>query len=158
MIKRGIRLTGLRRSILAALPLDRGEAVDTVKRWVALERAVAPDSPAWLVFKVSFSRALRHLERAGVIELRRDFELFRKACASWIRLTPLGRRERARVAAPNDQVLGRRALEDASRASFAELVARASDEELAALEALVAAERARRASHEISLVTAGISS
>jgi hypothetical protein len=150
MIKRGLRLTGLRRSILASLPLDHGEAIDTLKRRVALERAVAPDSPRWNVFNVSFSRALRLLERAGVLEVRRDFELFRRACASWVQLTPLGKRERARTGSPNDQALGpiwgsrRNQLND--RASFAEIVARSTNLELLELESAITAERGRRMS------------
>src|SRR4051812_17409306 len=105
MIARGIRLTGLRREVLAALTSGQGVAADELKRRVATGRGLAPEAPGWPTFSVSFARALRLLEAKGALEVERAAVFFRKPCASWVRLTPWGEHERERVLARDERGL-----------------------------------------------------
>lgn len=140
MIARGLRLTGLRREVLAALVPGRGEDADALRRRVAQGRGLAPESAGWPAFSTSFARALRLLERAGALEVRREDTLFGKACASWVALTELGARERERVLARSEGGL----FAAAPETDWRPLLERASDAELRRLADLIAKEWARR--------------
>jgi len=148
MISRGFRLTGMRRALLAALPEGRGLSADELKRTVALARSLSPEKAGWPSFNSSFARALRLLEEAGALEIRRETTLFQRACASWVRLTPVGEGARATLVARGEHGLGRLEPESPVLAGLAERFARASDAELARIEGLLAAERAARRVHE----------
>jgi hypothetical protein len=145
MIWRGFRLTGMRRSLLSALLPGRGMAADALKRTVALSRSLSPDKAGWGSFNSSFTRALRLLEAAGALEIRREETLFRRACATWIRLTPKGESARSELVTKDEHGLGTLEPEDLVLSGLEARFARASDAELARIEGLVAKERTRRA-------------
>ncbi len=145
MLTRGIKLTSLRRDILAALSPGRGESPDELRRRVALKRGLDPSSPRWPSFSVSFVRALRILEEKGALALSREVTLFQKPCLSWVALTELGERERARAVAPGEGLLGFLDAETSLLVDLAPRLSGASERELEALAALVSAERERRA-------------
>jgi hypothetical protein len=144
VIKRALKLTSLRRDVLAALAPGRGESPDDLRRRVAQRRGLEPSSPRWPAFSVSFARSLRILAEKGALEVRRETVLFQKPCMSWVSLTPRGALERSRVVQGEDELsfLGR---ETAMTERLAAELPRASVAELDAVAALVATERARRA-------------
>jgi hypothetical protein len=144
MIARGIRLTGLRRELLQALPAGQGVASDELKRRVATGRGLVPGAPGWDTFNVSFARALRLLEGKGALEVAREAVFFGQACATWVRLTPAGERERDRVIARDERGLGGLAPEPGPLDTWRHALESASDGELARLQDLVEQERARR--------------
>src|SRR4051794_23765454 len=111
MISRGFRLTGMRRVLLSALVPGRGMAADELKRAVALSRALSPEKSGWPSFNSSFARALRLLEDAGALEVRRETSLFQQACATWVRLTDTGEQARAKLVSSNEHGLGQLAPE-----------------------------------------------
>lgn len=145
MISRGFRLTGMRRALLSALLPGRGMAADELKRAVALARSLAPDQRGWASFNSSFARALRLLEGAGALEIRRETTLFQQACASWVRLTEKGARARAELVSLAEHGLGTLAPEGPALQDLEARFARASDAELGRIEALLSSERTRRA-------------
>lgn len=146
MIARGIRFTPLRRELLGALTPGQGLAADELKRRVALGRGLVPTSPGWDSFCVSFARALRLLEGKDALEVEREAVRFQRACATWVRLTPGGECERARILARGDVALGALAKEPSSGVpeEWHRWLAQASERELAGLEALLARERRHR--------------
>jgi len=139
-----MRLTSLRRDVLAALTPERGEAPDDLRRRVAQKRGLEPSSPRWPAFSVSFARSLRLLEEEGALEVRRENVLFQKPCMSWVSLTPRGALERSRVVQGEDE-LSFIPRETPMTERLASELAHASVAELDAVAALVATERARRA-------------
>jgi hypothetical protein len=146
MIAKGIRLTGLRREILAALTPGQGAAADELRRRVATGRGLEPTSEGWPVFSVSYARALRLLEGRGVLELERAAVVFGKPCPTWVRLTLEGERERLR-ALGRDVVEGLAseiAAEDRELARWERFLEHAQDEQLSRLDAILARELARR--------------
>ena len=145
MLARGLKLTSLRRDILAALSPGRGESPDELRRRVALRRGLDPSSERWPSFSVSFVRALRILEEKGALALSREVTLFQKPCLSWVALTTLGERERARAVPPGEGLLGFLEAETSLLVDLAPRLSGASERELEALAALVSAERERRA-------------
>jgi hypothetical protein len=148
MIARGIRLTPLRREVLGALTPGQGVAADELKRRVALGRGLVPESPGWATFCVSFARALRLLEGKGALDVSREAVHFQRACATWVRLTPEGERERGRVLERGERTLGRLEPEPSTGVpeEWQRWLVHASEPELATLEELVAGERRRRRS------------
>jgi len=152
MIARGIRLTPLRREVLGSITPGQGVAADELKRRVALGRGLVPESAGWASFCVSYARALRLLEGKGALEVARETVRFDNPCATWVRLTPGGERERERVLARGDRALG--ALEKEPAAGVPEewhrWICRASEAELGALERLVAREWRRREDGAVS--------
>jgi hypothetical protein len=142
VIKRALKLTSLRRDLLAAITPERGEAPDDLRRKVAQKRGLEPSSPRWPAFSVSFARSLRILEDKGALEVRREIVLFQKPCMSWVSLTPAGALERSRVILKEDSFLRR---ETPLTERLESELAHASVAELDALATLVATERARRA-------------
>lgn len=147
MIARGIRLTPLRCEVLGALTSGQGVSADELKRRVGTGRGLSPESPGWAPFTVSFARALRLLEGKGALEVARDDVLFGHACATWVRLTPQGESERARVLARDERGLGKLTVElvPGVPGEWRAWLGRASEPELAALEGLIEGERTRRA-------------
>jgi len=147
MIARGIRLTGLRREVLAALTPGQGVAADELKRRVALGRELTPGARGWASFLVSFARALRLLEGHGALEVAREGTLFKKPFATWVRLTESGEGQRERVLAPGERGLFGLAPELGPEewTAWEKLLARASTGELGRLEHLLARERSHRA-------------
>jgi|SRR5579884_2918414 len=145
MLWRRLKLTSIRRDILAALSPGRGESPDELRRKVALRRGLDPASAKWPSFSVSFARALRILEEKGALELRRETVLFDKPCMSWVALTPLGERERSRAVPGREGLLGGLEPESSLLVDLAPRLAQASEGELEALAELVSAERDRRA-------------
>jgi hypothetical protein len=139
-----LKLTSLRRDILTALSPGRGESPDELRRRVALKRGLDPSSAKWPSFSVSFVRALRILEEKGALALRREVTLFQKPCLSWVALTPLGERERARAGPGNEGLLGLLEAETSLLTDLVPRLASASESELEALATLVSAERTRR--------------
>jgi hypothetical protein len=146
VIRRGIKLTGIRREILSALVPGRSEDIDELKRRVALGRGLEPRSPRWPSFGVSFPRALRLLEERGVLTLGRAPTSFDKPCITWITLPETGERERARILGPGDMALPWLEPESEVGRAFTALLARATDRELDRLASAFETERARRAS------------
>ena len=144
MLERGLKLTSLRRDILASLPSGRGESPDELRRKVALRRGLEPSAPRWPSFSVSFARALRLLEEQGALEVRRENVLFQKPCMSWVALTERGERERDRAFAKHEGSLGLLAAEPSLVAELEAKIERASDRELEALATLIRGEQDRR--------------
>src|SRR5271155_4650898 len=145
MLARGLKLTSLRREILAALSPGRGESPDELRRKVGLRRGLAPSSSRWPSFSVSFARALRILEEKGALELRREVTLFQKPCLSWVSLTARGERERGRATPSREELLGLLEPEISLLVDLVPRLSGASERELEALATLVSAERERRA-------------
>jgi hypothetical protein len=145
MLARGLKLTSLRRDILAALSPGRGSSPDELRRRVATKRGLDPSSPRWPSFSVSFVRALRILEEKGALSLSREVTLFQKPCLSWVALTELGERERTRAAPQGEGPLGFLSVETSLLVDLAPRLSGASERELEALATLVSAERERRA-------------
>jgi hypothetical protein len=144
VLERGLKLTSLRRDILASLPSGRGESPDELRRKVALRRGLVPSAPRWPSFSVSFARALRVLEEKGALEVRRESVLFQKPCMSWVALTALGESERDRAFSKHDGSLGTLTPETPLVVALRTRIVQASEGELEALSALVLAERERR--------------
>lgn len=142
---RKLRLTGIRREILAGLRPGRGSSADQLKRTVATGRGLVAGGAGWLSFNTSFSRALRLLEQHGAIVVRRDDTLFNLACVTWVALTEEGARERARLLVPEDGGLGLLAPEAPTLVSKVKpFLERATDRELEQILLLVQQERSRR--------------
>jgi hypothetical protein len=156
MIARGIRLTPLRRELLAALTPGQGIAADELKRRVGVGRGLLPDAKGWPPFTVSFARALRLLEKHGALEVARQAVFFQKPCASWVRLTTAGERERERVLGRDDHGLGLLARELGPEVldEWRRTLARAQDPDLERLETLLASERRRRSELSRSEISA----
>ena len=145
MISRGFRLTGMRRALLSALLPGRGMAADELKRTVALSRSLSPEKAGWASFNSSFARATRLLEAAGALEIRREETLFKRACATWIRLTTKGESARSELVTKDEHGLGTLEPEDPVLSGLEARLTRTSDAELVRIERLVAKERTRRA-------------
>jgi len=147
MIRRSIRLGGLKREILAAIFPGRGEPADTIKRRVATGRGLAPESWNWNAFLTSFARSLRTLEKEGALEVERGTKTFQRVCATWVRLTLEGERARTQLVGPSELGLGELGGEIAPDvlAHWEQLVARAREADLLSLVRIVETERSRRA-------------
>ena len=133
MIARGIRLTGLRREVLSALAPGQGVSFDELKRRVATARGLVPSSPGWPAYAVSFARACRLLEEKGALEVAREAVFFQKPCASWVKLTEQGERDRERVLERSEHGLGALAPEPGRDEldHLREVLARLSESDLA---------------------------
>jgi hypothetical protein len=144
MIQRGLKLTSIRRHVLASLVPDRGESPDALRRKVAQKLGLDPSSPRWPSFSAGLARTLRIMEEKGAVSVRRENILFQKPCMSWVSLTELGALERARVVEGAGELPFLGPETPLTERLGAEL-RHASLAELQAVAALVATERARRA-------------
>jgi hypothetical protein len=144
MIQRGLKLTSIRRHVLASLTPDRGEPPDELRRKVAQRLGLYPSSPRWNSFSTVLTRTLRIMEEKGTLSVRREDVLFGKPCMSWVSLTDRGALERSRVVQGEGELPFLGPETPLTEKLTAELAC-ASLAELDALAALVAHERARRA-------------
>jgi len=144
MIQRGLKLTSIRRHVLASLEPGRGESPDELRRKVAQRLGLDPSSPRWNSFSAGLARTLRIMEEKGAVSVRREDVLFGKPCMSWVSLTERGALERGRVA-EGELELPFLGPETPLTEKLAAELPRASLAELQALAGLVAAERTRRA-------------